>query len=85
MKLEQMKKLGKLSINPVKVIKNDELVNLRGGNDEDLAQISCYNVYQELVGCVNTPYFPLYYTQNYRNSYPSTYTVIMKYIFLNMK
>ena len=26
-----MKKLGKLSINPEKVIKNDELVNLRGG------------------------------------------------------
>ena len=28
-----MKKLGKLSINPEKVIKNDELVNLRGGYD----------------------------------------------------
>lgn len=27
-----MKKLGKLSINPEKVIKNEELVNLRGGN-----------------------------------------------------
>ncbi len=26
-----MKKLGKLSINPEKVIKNSELVNLRGG------------------------------------------------------
>ena len=26
-----MKKLGKLSINPKKVIKNEELVNLRGG------------------------------------------------------
>jgi hypothetical protein len=26
-----MKKLGKLTINPEKVIKNDELVNLRGG------------------------------------------------------
>ena len=26
-----MKKLGKLSINPEKVIKNEELVNLRGG------------------------------------------------------
>jgi hypothetical protein len=28
-----MKKLEKLSINPEKVIKNDELVNLRGGYD----------------------------------------------------
>jgi len=27
-----MKKIGKLSINPEKVIKNDELVNLRGGS-----------------------------------------------------
>ena len=26
-----MKKLGKLSINPDKIIKNEELVNLRGG------------------------------------------------------
>ena len=26
-----MKKLGKLTINPEKVIKNEELVNLRGG------------------------------------------------------
>jgi hypothetical protein len=26
-----MKKLGKLSINPERVIKNEELVNLRGG------------------------------------------------------
>ena len=28
-----MKKLGKLSINPEKVIKNEELVNLKGGYD----------------------------------------------------
>lgn len=28
-----MKKLGKLTINPEKVIKNEELVNLRGGYD----------------------------------------------------
>ena len=31
-----MKKIGKLSINPEKVIKNEELVNLRGG------QYECY-------------------------------------------
>ena len=28
-----MKKLGKLTINPDKIIKNEELVNLRGGYD----------------------------------------------------
>jgi hypothetical protein len=28
-----MKKLNKLSINPDKVIKNEELVNLKGGGD----------------------------------------------------
>ena len=30
-KLLKMKKIGKLTINPEKVIKNEELVNLRGG------------------------------------------------------
>jgi len=29
----KMKKLGKLSISPEKVIKNEELINLRGGYD----------------------------------------------------
>jgi len=28
-----MKKIGKLTINPEKVIKNEELVNLKGGYD----------------------------------------------------
>jgi len=28
-----MKKLGKLTINPDKIIKNEELVNLRGGSE----------------------------------------------------
>lgn len=28
-----MKKIGKISINPEKLIKNEELVNLRGGYD----------------------------------------------------
>jgi natural product precursor len=37
-----MKKLGKLSINPEKVIKNDELVNLKGGYD-DPCTCTCYN------------------------------------------
>jgi hypothetical protein len=38
-----MKKLGKLYINPEKVIKNEELVNLRGGYDEDLCNVYCGN------------------------------------------
>ena len=29
-----MKKIGKLTINPEKVIKNEELVNLKGGYDQ---------------------------------------------------
>ena len=39
-----MKKLGKLSINPEKVIKNEELVNLRGGCDGygDNDEIACW-------------------------------------------
>jgi len=32
LKTNSMKKIGKLSINPEKVIKNEELVNLRGGS-----------------------------------------------------
>ena len=36
-----MKKLGKLSINPEKVIKNDELVNLRGGYGDGNVQCEC--------------------------------------------
>ena len=31
LKTNSMKKIGKLSINPEKVIKNEELVNLKGG------------------------------------------------------
>jgi natural product precursor len=38
-----MKKLGKLTINPEKVIKNEELVNLRGGYYADLCSAgTCY-------------------------------------------
>ena len=38
-----MKKLGKLTINPEKVIKNEELVNLRGGTYADLCSSgNCY-------------------------------------------
>jgi len=36
-----MKKLGKISINPEKVIKNEELVNLRGGYGEGNSTCSC--------------------------------------------
>ena len=39
-----MKKLGKLSINPEKVMKNEELVSLRGGYGEygDNDEIACW-------------------------------------------
>ncbi len=36
-----MKKLGKLIINPEKVIKNEELVNLRGGDYGGQYWVSC--------------------------------------------
>ena len=42
-----MKKLGKLSINPEKVIKNEELVNLRGGSIE----AQCYQSTNDLTYC----------------------------------
>ena len=39
-----MKKLGKLSINVDKIIKNEELVNLRGGDYYDEpCTCTCYN------------------------------------------
>lgn len=73
-----MKKLEKLAIKFEKVINDQELVKLRGGGYEDLAQIRCYNVYQELLGCVNTPYCPAYSTQKSmcKSSYTSTYTAV---------
>lgn len=52
-----MKKLGKLSINPEKVIKNDELVNLRGGYgsgcDPD-AGLMCYGSCTTSIGTSGT-------------------------------
>lgn len=38
-----MKKLGKLSINPEKVIKNEELVNLKGGYLDGCVYVKCYS------------------------------------------
>jgi len=38
-----MKKIGKLSINPEKVIKNEELVNLRGGYGGGSGSLYCKN------------------------------------------
>jgi hypothetical protein len=40
-----MKKLGKLTINPEKVIKNEDLVNLRGGygGEDTLCTVYCGN------------------------------------------
>lgn len=37
-----MKKLGKLSINPEKLMKNEELVNLRGGYGDHMSKCYCY-------------------------------------------
>lgn len=44
-----MKKLGKLSINPEKVIKNEELVNLRGG-DYGTGCCKCWRTGRIIVG-----------------------------------
>ena len=41
-----MKKLGKLSINVDKLIKNEELVNLRGGDYYDSLTCTCYNSFE---------------------------------------
>jgi hypothetical protein len=38
-----MKKIGKLSINPEKLIKNEELVNLRGGAYSCTVKVTCSN------------------------------------------
>jgi hypothetical protein len=42
--MKKMKKLGKLTINPEKVIKNDELISLRGGYEcpDHLYYCICY-------------------------------------------
>lgn len=54
-----MKKLNKLIINPEKVIKNEELTNLRGGYDnggyEDGVVIGCFSDTQFL-GNIRTTY-----------------------------
>jgi len=56
-----MKKIGKLTINPEKVIKNEELVNLRGGSygvcDPDaglLCSGTCYKMSGASGTCKNT-------------------------------
>ncbi len=51
-----MKKLGKFSINPEKVIKNDELVNLRGGYGLDPMPCQiCHNNDTGVVGSLWNP------------------------------
>jgi hypothetical protein len=71
-----MKKLNKLKINTEKVIKNDELVNLKGGY-EGYQRVSCFSSGGYL-GYVNTSYCPSQSTQlsMCRSYYPSTqYTI----------
>jgi len=47
-----MKKLRKLSINSEKLIKNEELVNLRGGYGESI-NMCCWDSYPNICsGCV---------------------------------
>lgn len=41
-----MKKLGKLTINPEKVIKNEELINLRGGGYDGYESGTCAAICQ---------------------------------------
>ncbi len=50
-----MKTIGKLSINPEKVIKNEELVNLRGGYGGGGAceDCRCYDDEQNLLGSIS--------------------------------
>jgi hypothetical protein len=55
LKLLKMKKLGKLSINPEKVIKNEELVNLKGGSYYDCPGMNCdWNQLDYYCECVNS-------------------------------
>jgi len=48
-----MKKLEKLSINPEKLIKNDELVNLRGGYDGECSDGLIPCTCNEFFSCVS--------------------------------
>ncbi|WP_163324810.1 hypothetical protein [Draconibacterium mangrovi] len=51
-----MKKLGKLSINPEKVIENNELLNLKGGYAEDPGKVYCFDSQANLLGTFLNPY-----------------------------
>ena len=73
-----MKKLGKLTINPEKVIKNDELVNLRGGYDEDPGKVYCFNSQGDLLGTFLNPYCSGDLLAQCQDYYPgTTYTNCM--------
>lgn len=75
-----MKKLNKLSINTEKVIRNTELVNLRGGYGEDLQRISCLD-YTDYLGYVETPYCPSESTRlsMCQASYPGTTNTVCNF------
>ena len=71
-----MKELGKLTINPEKVIKNEELVNLRGGYDDGYGipphTGNCY--FRELwIGSVYCPECGLPCLDNCHESFPEYY------------
>ena len=68
-----MKKLGKLIINPEKVIKNEELVNLRGGTYDIPSDTgNCYHL-DYWVGSVYCPECGLPCLDNCQNAFPDDY------------
>jgi hypothetical protein len=75
--LLKMKKLSKLSINPSKVMKNEELVNLKGGygggyGGEGPCTLYCYDFNVNYLGSVGIPY--CHYPQGdiCKNYYPDS-------------
>ena len=60
-----MKKPGKLSINPEEVIKNDELVNLRGGGYGGENKCGWRSLYGDETGCYMSKEGAMSYQQQY--------------------
>ena len=77
--IKKMRKIGKLAINAEKMIKNEELVNLKGGY-EGYQRISCFDS-STYLGYVNTSYCPSQQTQISlcRTYYPQTVSAICNY------
>ena len=68
-----MKKIGKISINPEKVIKNEELVNLKGGGyGEDPGKVYCFDCNINLLGTFLNPYCSGDLLNQCQSYYPSS-------------